>query len=667
MTRVARVSLLVVAIAVALAAMPLAQGRAGGPAPQNPAVPQNPNVAPSEAGTGAISGVVIDGTTKAPVAGAIVYLGPPSHGPPDTPFRTLTDARGRFVFRDLPAFGNYFLQASKFGYFTGSYGRGTTFAFGGRIALVDGQWFPDANITIWRPGAITGRVIDQTGEPVVGVFVRVLPRVLVAGKPNLAAGTVATTDDRGVYRVSGLEAGVYVVQVPSVQSSLPSSMAMGTGGSAAIDEGRPVASRDPMMESGGFRVQVGRYLTPLAPINGRTAVYPPTFYPNATALSEATVIDLKRAEERTGVDVQLAPVPSFTIAGRVDGPAEALASLTLRLLPPGLEDLGDGSETATALVGKDGSYAFLNVPPGTYVLMARRSVTQYEIANILSLSKELPRPPTPNSGGGMSAYGVFSGPSGLMISSSYSSEGSDRYSARMPVSVGSRDITDLLVTLRPSVRMTGTYVWAEGEGPDPNAPPRPGMNVRAALFPAGGSASLGLPRSTSSATPGSFAVDGLMAGEYVLDFSAGGGRVKSVTWKGRDYTYTPFDASSGEDISGVIVTLTNKGIVLTGAVLDGRGLPAEGAVVIVYPVEREQWSNYGFQPERLKTVTTTNLGAFRFQSLPAGDYFAIAVGPDQVDGWKDPAFLDRASRAATRLTVTWGENKSLDLRLTAIK
>ena len=126
-----------------------AQGRAGGAAPAAP-LPQNPNQAPPEAGTGAISGVVIDGATKTPLAGAVVYLGPPQHGPPDTPVRTLTDARGRYVFRNLPAFGGYFIQANKFGYLSASYGRGSSGALGGRVSLGDGQWFSEGHITMWR-------------------------------------------------------------------------------------------------------------------------------------------------------------------------------------------------------------------------------------------------------------------------------------------------------------------------------------------------------------------------------------------------------------------------------------------------------------------------------------------------------------------------------------
>jgi hypothetical protein len=161
-------------------------------------------------------------------------------------------------------------------------------------------------------------------------------------------------------------------------------------------------------------------------------------------------------------------------------------------------------------------------------------------------------------------------------------------------------------------------------------------------------------------------VEGLLQGEYVVSVLSGG-RVKSIIWNGRDFTNRPFDASSGEDFNDVVVTLTTKSIVFTGTVRDERGATSDEAAVIVFPVEREQWSNYGFIPDRLKAIQVTNAGVYRFQSLPAGDYFAVAVGPDLIDGWKDPAFLEKASRVATRITLAWGENKTQDLRVVAVR
>jgi hypothetical protein len=673
MTHWLRASLLVLALVIAAAAAPLAQGRAGGAAPPSQ-LPVNPNQAPTEAGTGAISGVVIDGATKTPIANAVVYLGPPQHGPPDTPVRTLSDAKGRYVFRNLPAFGGYFIQATKFGYFNASYGRGSSGAVGGRVALTDGQWFSEGNIIMWRPGAISGRVLDQAGEPAVAVYVRVLPRILIAGRPHFASGTVTQTDDRGVYRIANLGPGAYLVQVPSVQSSVPVSAAVAQEAPPPSD-GRPAASRDPMAETAGSRVQLARYTTPIAPVNGRTAVYPPTFSPGVTSTADAQVIQLGQSEERTGVDIALKPVPAFTVSGVVDGPAEAITNLTLRLMPEGLADLGGGSEAATVLVGADGRFTFLNVPGGSFTLVAGRTTTEYSFRNLGSQSKTLPAAPRPAGvfGGSMASYGVIAGPSGTSMSSWRYSDADDVYVARVPMSVSS-DRSDVVVTLRRTATLTGRIVWAEGEeAPSPPAGmPAAFSAPRVALFPAGGQAFLGLPRSRD-VRPGDAApsdrviIAGLQAGEYVLSVSSPAGRIQSVTWNGRDYTNRPFDATSGEDIADVVVTMTTKSILLSGMVRNERGLPDDEAAVIVFPAERDQWSNYGLQPDRIKAIATTNTGAYRFQSLAAGEYLAVAVHIDLIDGWKDPAFLEKVSRLATRVTLAWSDNKTQDLRVSVVK
>ena len=164
-------------------------------------------------------------------------------------------------------------------------------------------------------------------------------------------------------------------------------------------------------------------------------------------------------------------------------------------------------------------------------------------------------------------------------------------------------------------------------------------------------------------------IHGVLPGQYLLRVTepAVAGRIRSIAWNGRDYTTRPFDASSGEDIVDVVVTMTARSAQLRGTVLSDRGLPLNDATVIIFPVERDQWSNFGLQPDRLRTVTTNNTGAFRFQSLPAGEFFAIAVQTDLADGWPNPAFLEKLSRLATRLSVDWGDIKTQDLRLSVVK
>jgi hypothetical protein len=59
-------------------------------------------------------------------------------------------------------------------------------------------------------------------------------------------------------------------------------------------------------------------------------------------------------------------------------------------------------------------------------------------------------------------------------------------------------------------------------------------------------------------------------------------------------------------------------------------------------------------------------GNFRLQYLPAGEYFAVAVGPTQAKAWTDPKFLQAAAAVASRFSVTWGDEKTLSLQMTEV-
>jgi len=157
-----------------------------------------------------------------------------------------------------------------------------------------------------------------------------------------------------------------------------------------------------------------------------------------------------------------------------------------------------------------------------------------------------------------------------------------------------------------------------------------------------------------------FTIEGLLPGAYLVRM-IGGGLVKSVVWNGKDYAFTPIEVTGSGDITGVVVTVTDATTTLSGVVRDATGQPAANAAVIYFPAEREQWTHFGIQPTRLRSSPVSTTGTFALRSLPAGNYFIVAVDDDQMDAWKDPAFLEAASRVATRVTLDWGETKIQDL------
>src|SRR5262249_1954096 len=125
-----------------------------------PAVPLNMTI-PMVNGTGAISGVVTDAATKKPIAGGNVYLGPPNRGPVGQPVQQVSDALGRFVFRDLPPSAAYFINTTKPGYFDGHVGQTTSTQLGARLSVKEGEWLDHVAIVMTRGAAISGTITDE--------------------------------------------------------------------------------------------------------------------------------------------------------------------------------------------------------------------------------------------------------------------------------------------------------------------------------------------------------------------------------------------------------------------------------------------------------------------------------------------------------------------------
>ena len=625
--------------------------------------------AQTPAGTGAITGSVTDAATDRPVAGAIVTLEErrPGSAARVRSYSQVTTAKGRFAFLDLPAADTYFLTAAKPGYLDGGYGRPTPTGPSTPLTLTDGQWLGDVRVTMPRPGSISGTVVDERGEPIVGAYVRVLPQVPIAGRAQWLAGPVARTDDRGAYRIPGLGPGVYLVSVPSVQATLPVSATIKPPGAAA---GTSLADLKAMDEAaraekllvnagGGQQLVVGRYAVPPPPApDGQRTAYPAVFYPNAANPAGAAAIELRLSEDRSGIDFQLQPVRTARVSGTLQGPPDAIGNFLLRLIPVGLEELGQGSEAATTVSTADGRFAFLDVPHGTYVLDARHTLLELTYAATGSASTAVPAPvPFPTR---QAASADISGAPAGVQSASLQDWAEVSYWGQLRIEVSGPAVEDVVLPLRRPATLSGRIVWAPGAKPGSNTP-------RPTLEPADGRRSLGLlsVMGFMSGNASTFSIEGLMAGEYLLRIRSA--TVESIVWDGQDYTERPFDASSGRDITGVVVTLSNASSSISGIVGDGVTPLTTGAAVIAFPVDSEGWSNYGFNPRRLASVLTTSDGRYHVNGLPAGEYYLVAVPVSQEKAWLDPAFLAAYAGRASRVRLDRADATVANVRLSLVK
>ncbi len=628
------------------------------PPPPPPAPPPGwspPQTSEPRDGTGVILGRVVEAASGRPVGGATVSVGGSG--------RVLTDGEGQFVFFRVPR-GIFSITATKPGYVDGAHGRLRPLGSSTPVEMAEGERLGDIVIPIWKVAVITGAVVDEAGEPIVGIEVRAYRRTLTGGRRRLTSQTGATTDDRGVYRLPNLVPGEYIVGVESTTVAVPTDVAdLYRSGITTGDPGRQAIVRElsairgfpngvrvgNLITSGGFNRTLS--LPPVGP-DGRVFAYPTTFYPAAGAALQATVITLASGDERSGVDIQMKPVPTIRVSGVVSGPEGPTPHAALRLIPAASEPMMTELEVANTMSDSSGAFTFIGVTPGQYTL---------------KVMKQPPLPPSANTPSTIIQTG-----SGT-VSMSFGAEANappalpvgNTLWTSIPVSVGASDIQDLAVPIRTGVRVTGRV---EFEGT--SAPPKPDavQRIQVSVEPL----SPGELRSVFSLMRGRVEADGRFAtaslpgGQYFI--RAGGApqgwSFKSATHEGRDLADVPLDATA--DLSGVVITFTDRPSELTGTVLGAGGANDPGAIVLLFPADAAAWTELRVNSRRLRAARPQQNGTYRITSLPSGDYHAIAV-PDEISSdWQDQKVLESLSRGATLVRIEDGQKKTLSLRVSDI-
>jgi hypothetical protein len=315
--------------------------------------------------TAVVTGVVVDAASGRPIDGAVVTLALAqpfvsvlfrSIDPPRV--SVMTRADGRFTFRNVDA-GSHDVEAVKPGYIPGAYGQRRP-SGSSRLVDVDHAEEVSIRIALWRFGALTGTILDEAGEAVVGQEVRALRRGFVGGRYRLRDAGGGWTDDRGVYRIGTLTPGSYLVMPNITQRAVAASVT----DSSTAPEGTVI-------------VRIGSALhiidadSPVPPLPGgsdRLWVYPRQFYPGAPSAAEATPVAVGSGQDQANVDFRFLPVPAARVSGRA---FEALpgAHVVLRLFQAGAGEATDAA-VAEAYSDASGFYMFPAVPPGAYRLEA---------------------------------------------------------------------------------------------------------------------------------------------------------------------------------------------------------------------------------------------------------------------------------------------------------
>jgi Carboxypeptidase regulatory-like domain len=607
-----------------------------------------------------IIGQVVDGASGQAIPSAIVTLDRSTH--------VMTTSDGRFAFRNLDP-GSYGLSATKSGYISAGFGAQRAGGAPRSVVIVEGQRRRDVVIRLWRHAAITGTVIDEAGEPVIGVSVTALRRTTVGGRVKFVPEGYSTpTDDRGMYRISHLGPGAYVVLVRAHHLTVPAALLEHAkdGFIQALfgrNPGGAMRLTQSLMEIGGLggfegdfhsrqisgHVQMMSAEMPTPPPAGLSPLlmYPTVYYPNAASIRATSLVTVTSGQERSAVNLQLTPVPMARVSGTLSAPTGSAAYIPIKLTR---DSQNADRDAITTMTDDNGRFTFLAVPSGDYTLLA------------------LDTPPP------VTFFGQFTivDTKGAEVSGIAGSESPAKPDATpstlwasTPLSVGETDVADLAISLRQGFTISGQV---EFEGTDrPTAEQLAETSVY--IAPANGDMGTFQMAPAKLDKSDRFTTMALPPGRYLLNVMCPADRwsLQSVVAADRDISGVAIEIES-RNLSNVVLKMTDRPASLSGSVQASENATQQGAFVVVFPTDPETWITMDeVSSGRIRKASVADNGHYEFRALFPGDYYVAAIRDSAVDDWQDPAVLKQLIADAVHVQIGEGEKVSRDIRLQELR
>jgi len=294
-----------------------------------------PKPEPSKRDECSIAGMVVKLAGSEPIKNATVQLLSTEDHAKSTSITT--DVGGRFLLKGIFP-GRYRLNISKNGFVDQEYGQRKPGDPGSILTLHPGQDMRDLVFRMIPSAVISGRILNEDGEPFPFVAVSALREIYANGKRKLSSEAEFQTNDLGEYRLFGLPPGRYFV--------------------SAIHRGR----------SRGFQVPQARPTT-----EGPEMGYGRLYYPGTPDAAKATALTVRAGDEISSVEILLRRFPVYRVSGRIFNlvPRRSGRAVNLTLVRRASNWEWEPDDQAVDVVGTpEDTFEIHDVLPGSYNLMA---------------------------------------------------------------------------------------------------------------------------------------------------------------------------------------------------------------------------------------------------------------------------------------------------------
>lgn len=279
---------------------------------------------------GTISGRVIDSLDNQPIPRAKLTLKSVKAGLPAT---SITDEKGGFTIHDIDP-GSYTLEAVKPGYLSQIYATNSNTP----ITISAGDSAKDFDFKLTPQSVLSGRVLDEEGDPLVDVEVVALRSASVSSQSQRLVKSIALTNDMGEFRLANLPSGRYFL------------LAAESNHAFILQEPRPRnASGKP------------------------TLMLVPTYFPSVTIEESASPINLASGQIVSALKIEVKMAKPVRLRGTISSASEIPQGLSVAIVQKQGSSYTSRALNAVAKVKPDASFDFDAVVPGSYILLVNFS------------------------------------------------------------------------------------------------------------------------------------------------------------------------------------------------------------------------------------------------------------------------------------------------------